>query len=79
MSTPIRAVVWNEFVHEKEHEAVKRIYPEGMHRVIAEALEQTGDFTVQTATLEEPEHGLTKKSWKRPRFFTGGATLPTIR
>lgn len=61
MNTPIRAVVWNEFVHEKEHEAVRRIYPQGMHRVIAEALEKTGDFSVRTATLEEDEHGLTKE------------------
>jgi len=61
MSTPIRAVVWNEFVHEKEHEAVRKVYPEGIHRCIAEALEKTGDFTVKTATLEEAEHGLTKE------------------
>ncbi|TFH16684.1 MAG: trehalose utilization protein ThuA, partial [Lentisphaerales bacterium] len=27
----IRVTVWNEFVHEKEHEAVRKIYPEGMH------------------------------------------------
>jgi len=35
MSDKIRVTVWNEFVHEKTHEAVKKIYPKGMHTVIA--------------------------------------------
>ena len=57
---PIRVTVWNEFVHEREHEAVANIYPEGIHGVIRDALvEQLGDqVNVRTATLEEPDHGL---------------------
>jgi len=51
--------VWNEFVHEREHEVVAEIYPDGIHRVIADALEARG-FETRTATLEEPEHGLTE-------------------
>ena len=31
----IRVTVWNEFRHEKENEAVKAVYPNGMHEVIA--------------------------------------------
>ena len=27
----IRVLVWNEFQHEKTQEAVKKIYPDGMH------------------------------------------------
>ena len=59
MAEKIRVTVWNEFRHEKSHEAVMKVYPEGMHRVIAEGLEAAGGFDVKTATLDEPEHGLT--------------------
>ena len=34
----IRVLVWNEFRHEKTKEAVKAIYPDGMHTVIADFL-----------------------------------------
>lgn len=57
----IRALVWNEYLHEKENETVRSIYPEGIHRTIADALVEEGGFAVDTATLEEPEHGLTEE------------------
>lgn len=62
--TPIRVTVWNEFVHERTNEFVRQIYPEGMHAVIAEALRQQlgADAIVRTATLDEPEHGLTEEA-----------------
>ncbi|WP_050180003.1 ThuA domain-containing protein [Domibacillus robiginosus] len=50
--------VWNEFRHERNKQAVKDIYPEGIHQVIADFLKEEGR-TVQTATLDEAEHGLT--------------------
>jgi len=28
-SENIKVTVWNEFVHEKKHEAVKKLYPDG--------------------------------------------------
>ncbi|NLN28578.1 MAG: trehalose utilization protein ThuA [Firmicutes bacterium] len=59
--TPIKVTVWNEFLHEKENPAVARIYPDGIHAAIAEHLEKHEDFSVATATLEEPEHGLTEE------------------
>ena len=40
-------------------EGVQKVYPEGMHKVIAEQLRQQG-FAVRTATLDDPEHGLTE-------------------
>ncbi|RJT08034.1 ThuA domain-containing protein [Halococcus sp. IIIV-5B] len=49
--------VWNEYRHEKENDTVGEIYPEGIHTVIATALESEG-FETRTATLDEPEHGL---------------------
>ncbi len=58
MSAKIRVTVWNEFRHEKKNEEVRRIYPEGMHAVIAAALRRDGGFEVRTATLDEPDHGL---------------------
>ena len=56
----IKVTVWNEFRHEKKNETVKELYPDGMHVVIGNALEKQG-FQVRTATLDEPEHGLTQE------------------
>lgn len=56
----IKVTVWNEFRHERMHEEVKKIYPEGIHKVIAEYLIEKG-LNVKTATLDEPEHGLTEE------------------
>jgi len=55
----IRVTVWNEFLHESENAAVREVYPDGIHRTIADALARDGEFQVATATLPEPEHGLT--------------------
>ena len=55
-----RVTIWNEGLHEKQNEAIARIYPEGIHGAIATYLHNAG-FTVRTATLEEPEHGLTEE------------------
>ncbi|MEW6161259.1 MAG: ThuA domain-containing protein, partial [Verrucomicrobiota bacterium] len=54
----IRVTVWNEFVHEKTVPHVARIYPQGIHETIAGALRKHPEFSVRTATLEEPDHGL---------------------
>lgn len=55
-----RVTVWSEFRHEKHSEAVKAVYPDGMHVPIAKYLQSAG-FETKTATLDEPEHGLTKE------------------
>lgn len=54
----INVTVWNENIHEQKHQAVKEIYPEGIHGTIAAFL-QEAEFQVRTATLDESEHGLT--------------------
>lgn len=54
----IRITVWNEFRHEKDQKNVAAIYPRGIHMAIAEMLEKEADFTVRTATMDEPECGL---------------------
>lgn len=53
-----RVTVWNEYRHEREDEEVREVYPDGIHEAIAGFLEDRG-FDVGTATLDEPEHGLT--------------------
>lgn len=58
MSNRLRVTVWNEFRHEKSNGKVRAIYPDGMHAAIAKALGAAGGMTVRTATLDEPEHGL---------------------
>lgn len=57
---PLRVTVWNEFVHEQTHQAVRDIYPHGMHEAIADGLRQDPALEVRTATLQQPEHGLTE-------------------
>src|SRR5699024_9421190 len=56
----IRVTVWNEYRHEKESEEVAQLYPDGMHEAIAAQLRKSSDLQVATATLDEPEHGLTE-------------------
>ena len=48
----IRAVVWGENVHEQTSEAVRAIYPDGMHETIASALREAEGLEVATATLQ---------------------------
>jgi trehalose utilization protein len=59
----MNVTVWNEFIHERTNDVVKKIYPGGIHAVVADAIrEQLGpEVTVRTATLDEPEHGLTEE------------------
>jgi len=34
----LRVTVWNENIHERREESVRRIYPDGMHAPIVEGL-----------------------------------------
>ena len=59
----MRITVWNENVHEtRGDEIVLEHYPHGIHTVIAAGLSAAiPDAEVRTATLQEPEHGLTEE------------------
>ncbi len=57
----IRVTVWSEFRHEKQNKEVSAIYPHGMHEAIAGHLRKNSSLEVTTATLDEPEHGLTEE------------------
>lgn len=61
MSAPVRVTVWNEFRHEKEMDSVRKLYPDGMHKKIADHLETQPNLTTRLASLDEPEHGLTEE------------------
>jgi trehalose utilization protein len=56
----IRVTVWNEFRDEREDDEIRSVYPDGMHAVIAAGLSQEADITAGTATLDDPDHGLTQ-------------------
>lgn len=60
---PLRVTVWNENVHETTQEDVAKRYPEGIHGAIADGLGRLlGDSArIRTATLEQPEHGLSEE------------------
>lgn len=51
--------VWNEYRHERRSAEVARIYPAGIHAALASALTAEG-FAVRTATLDEPDCGLSE-------------------
>jgi trehalose utilization protein len=55
---PIRALVWGENIHERTNRTVAKIYPDGMHDAIASALREDPAIVADTATLQDPEHGL---------------------
>jgi trehalose utilization protein len=59
---PVRAVVWGENVQEHTDPVVGAIYPAGMHTTIAEAIREHlgAGARVTTATLDQPQHGLTE-------------------
>ncbi len=59
MNPSIRVTVWGEFRHEKKNPKVAALYPHGMHETIAGFLRAHADFTICTAWLDQPEHGLT--------------------
>ena len=78
MSSRLRVTVWNENVHERKNPIVAKIYPNGIHGCIADALKighavagvadagprsvtAATTIEVRTATLADPEHGLTER------------------
>ena len=74
----LNVTVWNEFLHE-EKENIKKIYPNGIHGAIAEMLGKFGEYNIRTATLEEPECGLSDEVLDTPTCLSGGVTLHMTR
>ena len=57
----VRVTVWSEYRHERKDRRIAAIYPDGMHGAIAAHLRKSPDLRVTTATLDEPQHGLSEK------------------
>lgn len=57
----IKVTVWNEFLHEREYEGIKKVYPNGIHTAIKEFLEADNDIRVKTVTLDMPNQGLSRE------------------
>lgn len=56
----MKITIWNEFRHEKSSEEIRALYPDGIHNCIANTLKAADpNFVIRTATLDEPECGLT--------------------
>ena len=56
----IRVTVWNEFRKERTDPSVRSVYPSGIHAAIAAGL-RDADLEVRTATLDEPDQGLSDR------------------
>ena len=56
----MKVTVWNENQHEKKDPIVLEYYPGGLHGYIANFL-KCDDIEVRTATLDDPECGLTEE------------------
>ena len=57
----LRVVVWNEFWHEKHDEQVLAMHPNGLHNTVADILRADPNLSVTTATLDDPDCGLTEE------------------
>ena len=54
----VRVTVWSEYRQERVDDAVRAIYPDGIHGAIAAGLRAYDGLEVRTATLDEPDGGL---------------------
>ena len=59
----INVIIYNEFVHEIKEEAVKAVYPEGIHTVIKSFLEKDSAIgSIRCATLADHREVLSQKN-----------------
>ena len=80
----MRITVWNEFEHEKCDEAVRAIYPDGIHGCIAGFLREAGFDVMKAENMELlTVRGYTDELWRRyargPQVFVRQATQSTVR
>lgn len=54
----INVVIWNEFRHEKKKEAVKALYPDGLHATLRSYLAEDAELDITLAALDDPDQGL---------------------
>jgi trehalose utilization protein len=68
----VRVTVWGENRHEQTDESIAARYPNGMHGAIAEGLELIlgNSAVVRTATLDEPEQGISEETLENTDVLT---------
>jgi len=55
----MQITIWNEYIHEQQDTKVAAVYPQGIHVALRELLAaRMDDVQIVTATLEQPQHGL---------------------
>ena len=58
MSNKINVVIWNEYRHERNEEACRAIYPDGIHGLIKQFLSVNDDLDITLAALDDPCQGI---------------------
>lgn len=53
----IRVTIYNEYVHEREDDVIREVYPEGIHTTLKNQLEDE-EISVRTVTLDDLPDGL---------------------
>ncbi|MDR1419250.1 MAG: ThuA domain-containing protein [Treponema sp.] len=57
----IRVRVWNEYLDEQKRPEVASVYPQGLHRTIADFLDREEGITAEVSLITDPEQGLSEK------------------
>jgi trehalose utilization protein len=61
VQNPIRVTVWNEYLDEQKRKAVADVYPEGLHKTIADFLNRAGGIAAKSSLIGDPEQGLSNE------------------
>ncbi|MDR2371130.1 MAG: ThuA domain-containing protein [Treponema sp.] len=61
-NSKIRVTVWNEYMDEQKQPAVASVYPEGLHKTIAEFLNMEEDIEASTSVITDAEQGLSEEA-----------------
>jgi trehalose utilization protein len=56
----IRVIVWNENIHERKNPRVQTHYSEGINTFLAKLLSDEAEVSCETATLGDPEGGVSE-------------------
>ena len=56
----IKVTVWNEYMDEQKRQEVVSVYPLGLHKTIADFLNQDGEISAGVSVITDAEQGLTE-------------------
>lgn len=55
----LKITIYNEFIHEREDDKVKEVYPDGIHGVLADFISKGIECSIRTFTVDDVNEGLT--------------------